>query len=124
MKFSTKNIGTLKSHICRSCVNLISNKVNSAPHICYSCTNKGSLLEDIKSMNFFELFDLPPNFTVNKEKIYKEYKSLQKLIHPDLIASLNDEEATKEAETISSILSNSYKIILDDYERAKYMVST
>ena len=123
MKFSTKNIGTLKSHICKSCVNLLSKEVDSAPHICYSCTKKSSLLEDITNMNNFELFDINPSYSINKDKVYKEYKSLQKLVHPDLIIALKDAEAVKEAEKVSSIISKSYKILLDDYERAKYMVS-
>lgn len=118
-----KNIGTLKSIICKSCVNLMANPANPTPHICNSCNKKSSVLEDIAGMNYFQLFDIKVSFQVNKDSLNKEYRLLQKLVHPDLIASLNEDKATKEAEKVSSIISKSYKVLLNDYERSKYLVS-
>lgn len=44
-------------------------------------------------------------------------------MHPDLIYSLNSEIALKEAEKASALLSKSYNILINDYERGKYLVS-
>ena len=118
-----KNIGTFKSHICKSCSLLVNNSQEHIPQICLSCTKKDSILEDIIAMDFFHLFNIKPSFVVDRNFIFREYRSLQKLVHPDLIISLQDKEAIKEAERASSIISKSYQILLNDYERAKYIVS-
>lgn len=118
-----KNIGTFKSHICKGCTLLVNNSQEHIPQICLSCTKKDSILEDIIAMDFFHLFNIKPSFVVDRNFIFREYRSLQKLVHPDLIISLQDKEAIKEAEKASAIISKSYQILLNDYERAKYIVS-
>ena len=44
------------------------------------------------------------------------------MVHPDKYM-LNDKEVLKEAEKCSSIISNAYKILKDDFERANYLVN-
>ncbi len=117
-----KNIGTLKSHICNSCSVLMNDPNKQVPKICLSCNKKSSILEDIVKMNTFQLFNLEPKYLIDKNYVFKEYIQLQKLVHPDLIMSLKDEEAIKEAERASSIISKSYNILLNNYERAKQLV--
>lgn len=117
----SKNIGTLKSHICKSCINLL-HKTEDIPHLCTSCNKKSTVLEDILLLSKFELFNVSKTYKINKTKLYKEYCQLQKLVHPDLIISFNDKEAIKEAENASSIISKSYHLLLNDYERAKYLL--
>lgn len=116
------NIATLKSHICKSCLNLKATVVDPSPHICISCDKKSTLLEDLLSLNSFQLFNVKLSYKINKNMIYKEYTSLQKVVHPDLIYSLKSDEALKEAEKASSLLSKSYHILINDYERGKYLV--
>lgn len=118
---SSKNIGTLKSHICKSCISLL-HKTEDIPHLCISCNKKSTVLEDILLLSKFELFNVKSTYRINKTKLYKEYCQLQKLVHPDLIISFNDKEAIKEAENASSFISKSYHLLLNDYERAKYLL--
>jgi len=118
-----KNIGTFKSHICKSCDKLAVGNNGCMPKICSPCSLKQTVLEDIKELNHFELFNMKLKFDIDSKLLEKEYKQLQKLVHPDLISSLKDSQAIKEAEEVSSHINKAYGILKDDFKRAKLIVS-
>ena len=114
-----KNIGNFKSHICKSCAKF--GKLDVVK-ICGSCDKKDNILEDITKMNCYEMFDLKPSFNIDKKLLDKEYKSIQKIVHPDIISSLNDNQAIKEALEVSSLVTKYYDILRKDYDRAIFLV--
>lgn len=121
-----KNIANLKSHICSSCTKLGTNKSNTElfVKICNSCDKKNSLLEDFKEMNYFEIFSLNQTYDIEKYlgKLDKEYRSILKLVHPDLLSFLNDKNTLKEAEEVSSHINKSFTVLKCGYDRAVYLV--
>ena len=71
--------------------------------------------------NFFKIFNINEYYSIDKSLLSKNYKELQKLVHPDKYV-LNDKEVLLEAEKCSSLISNAYNILKDDFERANYLV--
>ena len=61
-------------------------------------------------------------YKIDQSILSKNYKELQKLVHPDKYL-LNDEEVLSEAQKCSSLISNAYNVLKDDFERANYMVT-
>lgn len=122
-----KNIANLKSHICSGCSKLgtVKSTTELFVKICNSCDKKNSLLEDFKEMNYFEIFSISPSYDIEKNfsKLDKEYRSILKLVHPDLLSFLNDKNTLKEAEEVSSHINKSYTALKCGYERAVYLVS-
>lgn len=117
-----KNIGLFKSHICQNCSNFPKGKNASLVKLCNSCDAKTSMLEDVKKMDVFELFNLNPTFNIDIKQIDREYKALQKIVHPDMITALKDKDVIKEAENVSAFISRTYETLRDDYSRARYFV--
>ena len=58
---------------------------------------------------------------IDQNLLSRNYKELQKIVHPDKYG-LNNKEILLEAEICSSMISNAYNILKDDFERANYMV--
>ena len=88
--------------------------------LCSICVKLRS--SDFNDQNFFRIFNINDSFEINHKLLDKNYKELQKMVHPDKYM-LNDKEVLKEAEKCSSIISNAYKILKDDFERANYLVN-
>lgn len=118
-----KNIGNFKSHICKSCTNYPKSQAQAIVKLCLNCEKKSTVLEDLVLMDYFSLFNLKLKFKLDTKAIDKEYRALQKIVHPDLIASLHDNEAIKEAESASAHISKSYETLKNEFERAKFIVS-
>lgn len=78
---------------------------------------------DFQSNNFFSVFQINQSYNIDHNLLSKNYKELQKLVHPDKYL-LTDQEIHSEAEKCSSLISNAYNILRDDFERANYMVNS
>ena len=83
------------------------------------CIGFGNFIN--KSKNFFQLFDLEENLLIERSLLDKNYKLLQKLMHPDMYATESN-ETLKEAQEMSSQVIKAYEVLKDDYERAIYLV--
>ena len=44
------------------------------------------------SANYFELFDLPVSFDIDKEKLVRCYRDLQSVVHPDKYVNASEKE--------------------------------
>lgn len=107
----------IKDSICKSCkLNELNNKV-----ICGVCVTVRKPLEYIKDKDFFAIFNLNKNYSIDKNKLDKQYKDIQKVIHPDKYSLLGDKEI-KEAQDCSAYVSNAYNILKDDIKRANYLL--
>lgn len=70
-------------------------------------------------MNYFEIFAVEPSYGIDKNHLKKKYLQLQAKFHPD--------RATSNAEKIkfldeSTRINAGYKILMDDYLRAEYLL--
>ena len=89
--------------------------------VCQCCNSDKLPADFIKSKNFFQLFDLEENLLIERSLLDKNYKLLQKLMHPDMYATESN-ETMKEAQEMSSQVIKAYEVLKDDYERAIYLV--
>lgn len=87
--------------------------------LCGMCKKLGS--NDFATNNYFTIFNLNQGYKIDHKALNRNYKELQKLVHPDKYL-LNDQEILDEAQKCSSIISNAYNILKDDFERANYLV--
>ena len=82
---------------------------------CNKC-NDINFYKYLKNLNYFLIFNInPPNYKINLEKLSKNYKKIQKKIHPDICNK-------KYAEDCSSLIINAYNILNNDIKRAEYLL--
>ena len=72
-------------------------------------------------MNYFELFELPVSFKIDKSKLALKYFELQKKYHPDFFAQGTEHEQEQALE-ISSQLNKALKIFKNQEETIKYVL--
>ena len=72
-------------------------------------------------MNYFELFELPVSFKIDKSKLAKKYFELQKKYHPDFFANGTEHEQEQALE-ISSRLNKALKIFKNSDDTIKYVL--
>lgn len=70
--------------------------------------------------NYFELFELPEKYEIDLADLKKNYLNLQAKYHPD--------QARHEAEKVEFInrsmeLNSGYKLLMDSYSRAEYLLA-
>ncbi len=72
-------------------------------------------------MNYFELFELPVSFKIDKSKLAQKYFELQKKTHPDFFAKGTEHEQEQALE-ISSQLNKALKIFKNEDQTIKYVL--
>lgn len=72
-------------------------------------------------MNYFELFDFPVAFTVNKAELTRTYVKLQKQYHPDFFGQESD-EAQEKAMEMSSLINQAWKTFQTEDATVKYVL--
>ena len=73
------------------------------------------------TQNFFTLLNLPEAFVVDLKKLDQHYQAVQKEIHPDRFASLND-EAKMESVKKTAQLNDAYQTLKSSIRRAEYLL--
>lgn len=72
-------------------------------------------------MNYFELFELPVTFKIDKSKLAQKYFELQKKYHPDFFAQGTEHEQEQALE-ISSQLNKALKTFKNPDQTIKYVL--
>ncbi len=72
-------------------------------------------------MNYFELFDLPVSFTVDKSTMAKKYFELQKKYHPDFYTQADEAEQEDVLEK-SSAINKALKVLQNKENTIKYVL--
>ena len=91
----------------------------------FFCVNCEDIIEssEINKLNYFKMFDLPPQFDINKKALEVKFREYQKIIHPDKYLSKDDNQylynKTKE---IVILINSAYKFLLKDFDRANYVL--
>lgn len=73
------------------------------------------------SSSFFELFDIPASFEIDKELLVSRYRELQTKLHPDKFASRPDAERRWSLQA-ASFVNEGYHTLLNDLARACYIL--
>jgi molecular chaperone HscB len=111
------NFNNMKDKICQSCkLKELNNKV-----ICGVCTSVRRPLDYIKDKDYFAIFNLDSNYRIDQGALSTQYKDLQRIVHPDKHSTSSDIDI-KEAQDCSAYISNAYKTLSNDIERANYLL--
>lgn len=70
-------------------------------------------------MNYFDLFELPVSFEIDKDKLRKKYYALNRENHPDNF-TLVDQDEQMSALDKSSFINEGFKTLKDDMMRIRY----
>lgn len=73
-------------------------------------------------MNYFELFELPPTLKPDPAELRKKFFTLSRKFHPDYHIQ-NDADNQQTALETSAVLNQAYKILSDEQQTIKYMLS-
>lgn len=77
-------------------------------------------LEQILTVNFFELFDLPLDYKINKRALKICYHTLQKQYHPDNFTNSNMQLMSHK---VTSHINNALNVLTSPLERAIYLLN-
>ncbi|HSC52024.1 MAG TPA: iron-sulfur cluster co-chaperone HscB C-terminal domain-containing protein [Phnomibacter sp.] len=72
-------------------------------------------------MNYFELFDIPVSFTIDRALLGKRLIALQKKYHPDFYGQGSEDERA-EALEMSSLANAGYKVLQNEEATIKYLL--
>jgi len=70
-------------------------------------------------LNYFDLFELPVSFEIDKDKLRKKYYALNRENHPDNF-TLVDQDEQMSALDKSSFINEGFKTLKDDMMRIRY----
>ena len=73
------------------------------------------------TQNFFTLLNLPEAFIVDLKKLDQHYQAIQKEIHPDRFASLNDEKKMESVKKTAQV-NDAYQTLKSSIRRAEYLL--
>jgi len=73
------------------------------------------------TQNFFTLLNLPEAFVVDLKKLDQHYQAIQKEIHPDCFASLNDETKMESVKKTAQV-NDAYQTLKSSIRRAEYLL--
>ena len=73
------------------------------------------------TQNFFTLLNLPEAFVVDLKKLDQHYQAIQKEIHPDRFASLNDEKKMESVKKTAQV-NDAYQTLRSSIRRAEYLL--
>ena len=72
-------------------------------------------------MQFFSLFEIPPQFAIDERALDTKFRALQSQTHPDKFAAASDAER-RAAEQRSALVNDAYKTLKDPVARAAYLI--
>jgi hypothetical protein len=76
---------------------------------------------DVSKWNYFQIFRIPEKFDVDTTYLEKEFKNLQKQLHPDKFSTKSEMEKEISTEN-SSVVNKAYRVLRSPLHRASYMV--
>ncbi len=80
-----------------------------------------ALLFSMTKQNFFQLFNLPLNYTIDCDLLANRYRELQRQVHPDRFVRA-EREAQQHSVELSSQANEAYKILKDPLLRAAHLM--
>lgn len=72
-------------------------------------------------MNYFELYELPVTFTINKAALKRKFYELSRKYHPDFYTQSSTEEQERVL-ALSSMNNEAYKVLADFHARMYYIL--
>ncbi|HMP93682.1 MAG TPA: Fe-S protein assembly co-chaperone HscB [Phnomibacter sp.] len=73
-------------------------------------------------MNYFELYQIPPAFQIDRQLLTRRYLELQKQYHPDYFTQASPQEQAEVLEK-SSAINQAYRIFTNPHQTIKYLLT-
>ncbi|VDM62876.1 unnamed protein product [Angiostrongylus costaricensis] len=114
----------------RSCGKIVSNCGRPQETNCWNCSDAvkctkqffcHTIQPPVEAQNLFEYIGIPVSFDIEESVLKKRFRELQSKLHPDKFVHASELEKEISDEH-SRRLNESYKILLDPYLRAKYLL--
>lgn len=106
--------GGMKS--CWSCGKSLDRKQNR-----FFCQPCNVVQAPDKSMDYFELFELPTSYKIDKAALTKYRNTLQRQLHPDHFQGKSEQEQQLSREQ-SSFVNNAYNVLTNPFSRGDYLL--
>jgi molecular chaperone HscB len=91
-----------------------------APVACQRCH---TLYPEATSLNYFQLFNLPPRFQIDAEVLHRRYLLISRSAHPDFFEGCG-EDMSSAALKVSAEVNHAYATLREPRSRAEYMLWT
>ena len=109
---------------CRECQQPIDklqqHKLSPILQYCPHCNRLQPI--NSSSYTYYDIFQLHTyEYNIDKAQLAKQYKSLQRILHPDLYTNAPSTEQSISSDT-SSLVNTAYTIMMNDYHRAVYLL--
>ncbi|OWR55123.1 iron-sulfur cluster co-chaperone protein HscB [Danaus plexippus] len=109
-------IRSIKTYTCWSCKQNVTNLISNL-----FCSNCKVLQRPEKLDNYFQVLGVKETYDLNDSDLARNYKDLQKHLHPDKYANRIKEEQEISAQ-YSSLVNDAYKTLLEPLSRGIYML--
>ncbi|MBB3101902.1 co-chaperone HscB [Azomonas macrocytogenes] len=76
----------------------------------------------MSNTSYFDLFDLPPAFVIDLEKLAANYRERARSVHPDRFVDASEREQRQALER-SANLNESYRTLKSPTQRARYLLA-
>lgn len=73
------------------------------------------------SDNYFELFQLPVQYSLDQAQLHERYRELQRVVHPDRFVGASAQES-RMAQQKSTLINDAYHVLRDDLRRAQHIL--
>jgi len=75
----------------------------------------------VLTQNYFELFDLPVSFDIDRSQLAERYRELQRTLHPDKFANAPDRERRMSVQH-AALVNEAYRTLKNPLNRARYLL--
>ncbi|MEE9492338.1 MAG: Fe-S protein assembly co-chaperone HscB [Gammaproteobacteria bacterium] len=76
---------------------------------------------DLKQ-DFFELFALPRDYSIDRPLLENRYREIQRAVHPDKFVNASDQERRVSMQQ-ATLVNEAYETLIDPIERGRYLLS-
>ncbi len=78
-------------------------------------------MESFFSKNYFELFNLPAEYDLDREALTQRYREMQGLIHPDRYVNATEKERRMSVQ-LTALINEAYNVLKAPLTRARYLL--
>lgn len=113
----------LRCPTCSEDVPLPSSSSSASSPIISHCPSCNAFLPPVSSIDYFELFDLPKQFSIDGAALKRSFLQWQGKVHPDRLPPSSDASKQEDwAKTWSAIVNEGYKTLSNESRRGEYML--
>lgn len=78
-------------------------------------------MSELLTQDYFQLFQLPRSFELDRQALADTYRELQRAVHPDKFAHASDRERRLSVQQAAQI-NEAYRVLKDPIARARYLL--